>query len=480
MTTAAYAVPVNLGFELPDITPDAYRIATPSSWNLTPSVHGGDVVILKSPTFTVTEGTQALDLSGLSPNPPAAPTAGGVQQTFANPLPLRPTTITYDWTSKCAGSDVRVFMDGFQIDSATNPAATYPTYTTRVVSVLPGGPSTSLRFDTTTTGPTLASNSICGTIIDNVTFIQAATVNPTASPASQCTGATGHNVQFRKVDPSLYTPPDTFINSGAQADLAYLRDATDPAVLRQATDNGVATINYSDGGVTTPGQPPAPRDVAEPPLTGVSGPSPFTAGIDENFVMRSSGYISIPTAGVWTFKVYGDDTNRLLIGQPALLVLANEGPNVPATTVQTATVSIAAPGCYHCELQHANGLGGSAIALTASSATVPETLVGAGPLPVFRGTDSPLTCQIFRVVRGPSFISPNDTMSAKVSDLDGIGGVYNIQATNATVQTFQGTWGTTGPIEVRATKITQGSPAAWSFTASDWNGNTKTCTDRAQ
>lgn len=473
----AGAAVTNGGFEVPDITPAAFQITTPTGWALTPSVPGGNVVILKSPTFTVTEGTQALDLSGLSPNPPAAPTAGGVQQILPGVLALRPGTLTYDWTSKCAGSNVRVFVNGLLVDSATNAAATYPSYSTRVVNLVPNSATSTLRIDTTTTGPTLASNQICGTIIDNVTFTQAATVTPTASAASQCSGATGHRVQFRKVNFGII--------SGALADDAYLRNATDAAVLRQATDNGVAAINYSDGGFTLPLQATIGgtiRDVGEPPLTGVSGPTPFVPGgtfaeSDPNTVMRSSGYISVPTAGTWNFTVTADDWWRLLIGQPALLVGANEGGPATADTSQTLPVTFSAPGCYHYEFQHANGPGSSAIALSATGpGQATPTAVGLGLLPVFQGTDSPLTCQIIAVRPGPSFIGPNDSMSLSVSDLDGVGGVYNIQATNATVQSFQGTWGTTGPFEVRATKMTQGAPAAFSFTISDWNGNTKTCT----
>lgn len=63
-------------------------------------------------------------------------------------------------------------------------------------------------------------------------------------------------------------------------------------------------------------------------------------------------------------------------------------------------------------------------------------------------------------------------------NLDGIGGIYNVQATNAIVEVVPSGWwaGTTGPLLVRATKQNQGQPAAFSFRVSDWNGSEKVCT----
>jgi hypothetical protein len=149
------------------------------------------------------------------------------------------------------------------------------------------------------------------------------------------------------------------------------------------------------------------------------------------------------------------------MGQPAVIV-AESNPLGPRPTMG-AVVNIPAPGCYHYALEHVNGPSSSSVPLSAippgggSDILVGNT--GAGGLAVFQGTDSPTECKIAALRPAPSPVSAiNDTMDIRVTDLDGIGGIYNVQATNATVQALPASYahGTTGPILVRASKITQG------------------------
>src|SRR5207248_6237789 len=110
-------------------------------------------------------------------------------------------------------------------------------------------------------------------------------------------------------------------DSLASADNLLALALADPSVIADATDNGVAVINYVDtgGGNVFP----LPRDVGIPPLTPVKttgapgGPNSGTfnpLAEDDEFAMQSSGFIFIPTAGPWTFVVKSDDGFRLTLG----------------------------------------------------------------------------------------------------------------------------------------------------------------------
>jgi hypothetical protein len=443
------------GFETPDIAAPYVTVAaggTIGPWTVT----GTSVDLLDSAGgFAVTEGAQAIDLAG-SPGP------GGVQQAFDT---VAGTTyqVQYDVGSRCAGipTDVRAFINAAMVDSATFP--TTAPFATRSFTFTAAGPSTTLLIDTTAAGN-------CGPTLDNVRLTPITTV--AASPASQCTGASGHRVQFRKVSNTL--------TSLATADAAMSTDPSAPTVLARATDNGVPTINYSDNGYTVPGGSQAPfaplRDIQTPPLTPVSGT--FLAGDDPNTVMRSSGYISVPTAGTWTFTVHADDGNRLAIGSPPQVVIVTDAVFVGDVTT-SAPVVFAAPGCYHYTLEHVNGAGPSSVSLSATGPGQPTpTLVGLGLLPVFQGVDNPTTCKITAVRRAPaSTDGVHDDMDVTITDLDTIGAIFNVLITNGTAAIVSPglTPGVSTSIVLRATKTTQGQPTTWSFGVSDWNGNVKLC-----
>ncbi len=457
----------NGGFELPDISPSSFAFGPPTSWTSAGGT-GGNTTILKSPTFAVTEGTQASGLSGTYASPgPAA--AGGIEQAF-DTVATAQYTVTYDWTSKCAGSNVRVKVNTLQVDTATNAAQTYPVYSTRVFNFTAQGASTTLRFDTTTPGA--IGMSICGTIIDNVRLSAPTTPPAVASAASQCTGPTGIRAQFRKV---------SFAVSDANQDSAYDRDVSDPAVLAQATDNGRAYINYSDAPSVNAFPSRPAFDVGTPPLTPVVGA--FTPlAIDFNYVMRATGYMNIPTAGLWTFGSTSDDGHRILIGANGTLVTQAVIGN------SEGIITIPAPGCYHFAFQWyqipADGADASFYARGPGQPT--DQLVGDTPavgggstIAVYQGTDSASTCKITAVRRAPnSNNGVTDDMDVSLTDADGLGGVFNIQATNVSIAAVPTDWlrGTPGPLVVRATKLNNAVAGAWSFTMSDFNGNTKVCT----
>lgn len=437
-------------FETPDIATNFQVFTTGQMigpWQVTgTSVDLVDGVLNGTPG---SDGVQWIDLAG-SPGP------GGLQQSF-DTVNGQQYTVSYDVGNRCAVStDARAFVNGVLVDSVT--FATNSPFVTRTFVFAATGPSTSLAFDTTST-------TNCGTSLDNVRFVP----RPVAAPASQCTGAVGHKVQFRKVS--------TTITSDAVADQAMALPPTDPAVLARATDNGVPTINYSDGGFAEPSQAGfAPlRDVQTPPLTPVAGT--FLAAADPNFVMRSSGYISVPTAGVWTFTVHGDDMFRLAIGSPPQVLSATAVPSGDSTT--SAPVNFPAAGCYYYTLQHANGGGPSSVSLSATGPGQPTpTLVGLGLLPVFQGVDNPTSCKIVAVRRAPNSSDGfHDDMDVNVTDADTIGAIYNVVISNGTAS-FPGVPlapGQTTLQVVRATKAVQGQSTTWSFDVADWNGVTKHC-----
>src|SRR5207244_1769404 len=109
-----------------------------------------------------------------------------------------------------------------------------------------------------------------------------------------------------------------------------------------ATDNGVAVVNYVDtgGGNVFP----SPRDVGTPPLTAVKG-SFAAAAEDDNFAMRATGVVRIPTAGSWSFSTRSDDGERLLMGADEKTVTIFDASRAPST--DSTTVTIPQPGLYH-------------------------------------------------------------------------------------------------------------------------------------
>src|SRR5207245_8577743 len=149
----------------------------------------------------------------------------------------------------------------------------------------------------------------------------------------------GNLVELRKANSALNA-------SLAQADSLFSLAANNPQVTAQAFDNGVAVINYLDtgGGNVFPN----PRDVGTPPLT-VGDHGTFAAfAEDDNFAMKSSGFIFIPAAGDWTFSTRSDDGERLEIGTDNAVVTIFDGARTPAT--DSTAVTVPRPGYYHYQL----------------------------------------------------------------------------------------------------------------------------------
>jgi hypothetical protein len=107
--------------------------------------------------------------------------------------------------------------------------------------------------------------------------------------------------------------------------------------------------------------------------------------VDDNFAMRSSGLLVIPTAGTYTFTVKSDDGERLQIGTPLTTVTQFAG--VRAIAADTGTVNFASAGCYPYQLDWYNA-GGQAGAdfLASGPGIATPTLVGApGGIQVLQG-----------------------------------------------------------------------------------------------
>jgi uncharacterized protein (TIGR03118 family) len=135
-------------------------------------------------------------------------------------------------------------------------------------------------------------------------------------------------------------------------------------VVADATDNGVAVINYVDtgGGNVFP----LPRDVGIAPLTPVKttgvpgGPNSGTfnpLAEDDEFAMQSSGFLFIPQGGSWTFSARTDDGERLEIGADNAVVTIFDGPR--GATTDSTTVTVPRPGFYHYNLTWFQGGGGA-------------------------------------------------------------------------------------------------------------------------
>jgi len=197
-------------------------------------------------------------------------------------------------------------------------------------------------------------------------------MNPVLGPA-------GHKVEFRKAPAGFISGNNTKL---ALADNLFGLALSDPNVIADATDTGVAVINYVDtgGGNVFPN----PRDVGVGPLTAVKttgGPGTPNSGTfnpaaeDDEFAMRSSGFILIPQPGNWTFSVRSDDGERLTMGTCDNIVTIFDGARGPAT--DSTTVNVPTAGYYHYNLTWTQGVGGAMCEFFAQGPSQPSSeLVG--------------------------------------------------------------------------------------------------------
>src|SRR5437899_2027574 len=127
------------------------------------------------------------------------------------------------------------------------------------------------------------------------------TVLLTPEPANSVGAAAGYLVEFRKGTPGFISGAGANVGAG---DNLFAFDQSNVSILADATDNGVATINYVDSGGGNDFV--LPRDVGVPPLTlhkpatsvpGGPNSSTFNPVLeDDEFAMVSSGFIFIPSA----------------------------------------------------------------------------------------------------------------------------------------------------------------------------------------
>jgi len=211
-----------------------------------------------------------------------------------------------------------------------------------------------------------------------------ATVDIVPEPGNFIGGASGALVEFRKTQ--------SFGVSNQNIDQLFAYPVTDSNVTADATDNGVSVINYLDGGGGN--DFPNPRDVGVPPLVGVkTTPDTFVpnGGADNNFAMRATGYIYIPTAGPWTFAVKSDDTCRLKLGKTGAVVtqydfgrgpafyngLSTGSPGTPGTPGAIDSVAnVPSPGFYQFELMWTQGGGGAMVQFSASPGDSSASIAG--------------------------------------------------------------------------------------------------------
>src|SRR5262249_60207459 len=109
--------------------------------------------------------------------------------------------------------------------------------------------------------------------------------------------------------------------------------------------------------------------------------------------MRSSGFLFIPTPGLWSFNVRTDDGERLLMGTDNAVVTSFDGTRSPATDSTTVTVPRA--GYYHYQLTWFQNIGGAMAEFFAQGPNDPSGLLvgdtANGGLEVFQPYDEPLT-----------------------------------------------------------------------------------------
>ena len=202
------------------------------------------------------------------------------------------------------------------------------------------------------------------------------TVNPLLGPA-------GSHVEFRQANFNLN-------DSIAQADLLFGLPVSDPGVNAQAFDNGVGVINYLDTGTN---DFPNPRDVSSAGNAYGGGSLALTtkgsfngpAAEDDNFAMKSAGYLFIPQAGTWSFTVASDDGFQLTMGDNNATVAEYDGGRGISPTSGTAFVT--SPGYYHYQLTWFQGGGAAACDFSYTGPGMTSSLLvgdSSGPIQVYQ------------------------------------------------------------------------------------------------
>lgn len=241
-------------------------------------------------------------------------------------------------------------------------------------------------------------------------------IAPLAGPLAG--GTPGHAVTFYKAVSGF------LINDLDLAETLIAQPATQQFTL---ADNGVATINYIDNDARSDGDFGNDRD-----LNDIAG-SQFDANADDDdFAMKSTGFIYLPQAGEWRFTVNSDDGLRLRIGgwEVAKFFDLKAGSDV------NGVFSAQAPGFYSYELVYFEGGGGSGLDFSArgpgQSTNILVGDVTHGGLAVFQNTvaatPNPVAIDPTKLIGGNGFTlsgsSGNQLLGQSVAgagDLNGDG-----------------------------------------------------------
>ena len=193
--------------------------------------------------------------------------------------------------------------------------------------------------------------------------------------------ASGHFVRLRQAAPAFGNLTN-LTAAGALLNLA----STNSAVLFDAYDVGVITVNYADFATSPPPQGTLGLDRNVHFIPGNSAP----ASDQNNYAMEMTGYIFIPQAGSWTFYVNSDEGFRLRMGAANDLVMEVPGTRTPADS--SAVVTVASPGYYRYQLTYFEMTGGSEVEFFAA-APGQQTLILVGdtisPLSVYHEMEAP-------------------------------------------------------------------------------------------
>jgi hypothetical protein len=266
----------------------------------------------------------------------------------------------------------------------------------------------------------------------------------------------GHHVRFRKAGPAVVL---AMIDAGEALMNVALPHAS---VAFDLADDGVSVINYADGTTDLPPQGvfPGDRDIHW-----IAGSPPFTPGDVDDYAMRATGYLQIPTAGQWRFSVLSDDGFRLRMGAANTLVLEHVPWRSPAESV--AVVDIPRAGLYRYELIYQENNGGSQVEFFARPPGGVDELVGTpgSTLKVWQDIAAPPCTELpsglvawwkgdggARDVYG---LFPGATVGGAGFSAGRVGQAFNFDGVNDYLQV-----GSTTGLKVTGTKLTM---AAWVY-----------------
>lgn len=211
-----------------------------------------------------------------------------------------------------------------------------------------------------------SGNQLVGSGEDSLLVFRDLDIPPVVRPMREpfIPGGAGHQVEFRKASFNVTEVPV------AQSLLGL--PVGDARVLAVASDNGVSVINYDDASGGT-GLFPGDRQIATPPM--VANKGSFSAGAEDNFAMRASGFIQVTNPGVWSFVVNSDDGFQLRLGTNLQVISAFVDPRAPAATTNRVNLPVA--GYYPFELIFFEWGGGALVEFFAFGPGQPTpTLVG--------------------------------------------------------------------------------------------------------